>query len=53
MTRKAKTITVENDVWLKVKAQAKKENRALSNFIETILMKYFEDNQTETLESKK
>ena len=41
MTKAAKTITVDETVWEKVKAQAKKENRPISNFIETVLIQYF------------
>ena len=41
MTKTAKTITVDEAVWEKVKDRAKQENRPISNFIETVLIQYF------------
>jgi predicted CopG family antitoxin len=45
MTKTAKTITVDDKIWEKVKQHAKDENRPLSNFIETILIKYFKEKE--------
>ncbi|GET20471.1 hypothetical protein [Prolixibacter denitrificans] len=43
MTKSAKTITVDEVIWDKVKEQAKKENRPISNFVETVLIRYFDE----------
>jgi predicted CopG family antitoxin len=43
MTKTARGITIDDDLWESAKIQAEKENRTLSNFIETILRKYLEE----------
>lgn len=43
MTKTIKAITVDDEIWNSAKAQAKKENRGMSNFIETVLIKYLEE----------
>ncbi len=47
MTKTARGITIDDDLWESAKKQAATENRTLSNFIETILRKYLEE-QKET-----
>ncbi len=48
MTKTARGITIDDDLWEKIKKLAKKENRPISNFIETVLIKHIEDTkQTE------
>ena len=46
MTKKARTITVDEDLWNKIESEAKRENRPISNFVETVLFKYFEEKET-------
>lgn len=43
MTKTARGITIDDEIWEAAKNQAEKENRTLSNFIETILKKYLEE----------
>lgn len=47
MTKTARGITINDEIWEAAKKQAEKENRTLSNFIETILKNYLEE-QKET-----
>jgi hypothetical protein len=42
MTKTIKSITINDELWEAAKIQADKENRTLSNFIETILKAYLE-----------
>jgi len=49
MTKTVKAITVTDEVWGRIKKQAKKENRNISNFIETVLMKYLEQKDTDNV----
>ena len=46
MTKDVTTIRIDSDVMDRVKEAAKKENRPISNFIETVLIKYLEDQET-------
>jgi len=39
------SITIDDDMWHKVKEDAQKENRPVSNFIETVLLKYYEEKE--------
>ena len=43
MTKTARGITIDDHVWERVKKLAQIENRPISNFVETILRKYFEE----------
>ena len=43
MVKEATSLKLEKEVMIKAKEQAKKENRPLSNFIETVLIRYFEE----------
>lgn len=43
MTKKGRTITMDEEIWNKAVNEAKKENRPISNFIETVLLRYFEE----------
>lgn len=43
MTKTARGITIDDEIWERIKEQAKKENRPISNFIETIIIKHFEE----------
>lgn len=52
MTKEVTSIRIDEDVMEKVKAAAKSQNRPISNFIETILIKYFEDEEKEKPEPK-
>lgn len=47
MTKTIKSITVDDEIWDAAKVQAEKENRTLSNFIETILKNYLEEKKKE------
>ena len=48
MTKTARGITIDDTIWERVKAQAIKEHRPVSNLVEFVLIKYLED-----LEKKK
>lgn len=41
--RKTITITIEEDFFSQLKAAAARENRSLSNFIETVLVRLIEE----------
>lgn len=43
MTKTARGITIDDTVWEKVKQQAIKEHRNVSNLIEFVLIKYLEE----------
>lgn len=43
MTKEAMSLKLDSPVMQKVKEQSKKENRSANNFIETVLIKYFDD----------
>lgn len=43
MVKEATSLKLEKEVMDRVKIEAKKENRPLSNFIETVLIRYFEE----------
>jgi len=43
MTKTARGITIDDEIWEAAKLQAAKENRTLSNFLETILKLYLEE----------
>lgn len=43
MVKEATSLKLEKDLMEKVKAEAKKENRPISNYIETVLIKHFEE----------
>lgn len=45
MTKTARGITIDDEIWEGAKIQAAKENRTLSNFLETILRLYLEKKQ--------
>jgi hypothetical protein len=45
MTKEASSIKLEKEIMDKAREQAKKENRSLNNFIETILIKYFKEKE--------
>jgi len=47
MTKTARGITIDDEIWDAAKLQAEKENRTLSNFIETILKTYLEEKKKE------
>lgn len=47
MTKTARGITIDDEIWDAAKVQAEKENRTLSNFIETILKNYLEEKKKE------
>jgi len=47
MVKVATSIKIEEDVLEKIKKEAKGENRPISNFIETVLIKYLEEKQKE------
>jgi len=52
MTKKARGITINDELWERAKVQAEKENRTLSNFVETIIKLYLEEKEKEKPESK-
>jgi hypothetical protein len=43
MVKEATSLKIEKEVLDKVRIQAKKENRPISNFIETVLIKYLKE----------
>lgn len=43
MTKTARGITIDDEIWEAAKVQAEKENRTLSNFLETILRLYLDE----------
>jgi len=43
MVKEATSLKLDKEVFEKAKIQAKKENRTMANFIETLLIKYLED----------
>ena len=43
MTKEATSLKIEKPIMERIKLQALKENRSIGNFIETILIKYFEE----------
>jgi len=43
MTKDVTTIRIDSNVMNRIKEVAKKENRPISNFIETVLIKYLEE----------
>jgi len=43
MTKDATSLKLEPEIMKKVREYAKKENRSMNNFIETVLIKYFEE----------
>jgi len=43
MTKDVTTIRIDTKIMDRVKEEAKKENRPISNFIETVLIKYLEE----------
>ena len=45
MVKEATSLKIDKEVLEKVKIQAKKENRPMSNFIETVLIKYLEEQE--------
>lgn len=45
MAKVATSIKIEEDVFNQVKEMAKQENRPLSNFIETVLIKYLKEHR--------
>lgn len=47
MGKTARGITIEDSVWKKIKEAAIKENRPISNLIETILIKYLKEIEKE------
>lgn len=42
MVKEATSLKLEKAIMERVKAESKKENRPISNYIETVLMKHFE-----------
>lgn len=47
MPKTARGITIDDDVWKEVKKQAEKENRPISNFVETVLKNYLAQKEKE------
>ena len=45
MVKEATSLKIEKEVLERIKIQAKKENRPISNFIETVLIKYLEEQE--------
>jgi len=45
MVKEATSLKIDKDVFERVKTQAKKENRTMANFIETVLIKYLEEQE--------
>ena len=45
MTRTARGITIDDTLWNKIKELAKKENRPMSNYIETVLLKHVQEKE--------
>ena len=45
MVKEATSLKLDKDVFERVKSQAKKENRTMANFIETVLIKYLEERE--------
>ncbi len=43
MVKEATSLKLDKEVLEKIRAQAKKENRPTSNFIETVLIKYLDE----------
>lgn len=43
MVKEATSLKLEKEVLEKVKVEAKKDNRPISNYIETVLIKHFEE----------
>lgn len=48
MVKVATSIKIEEEVLERIKQEAKEENRPISNFIETVLIKYLKEKQKET-----
>lgn len=48
MVKVATSIKLEEELLEQVKKEAKEENRPISNFIETVLIKYLKEKQKET-----
>jgi len=44
-TKSSRTVTIADDLWERIKQMAGKENRTVSNYVETILLKHFEEVQ--------
>lgn len=47
MVKEATSLKLEKEVMEEVREQAKKENRSINNFIETVLIKHFEEKKKE------
>jgi hypothetical protein len=45
MGKTARGITIDDGVWAKIKDLAIKENRPISNLVETILIKYLNEKE--------
>ena len=43
MTKESTSLKLEKPILDRTKEEAKKENRSFNNFIETVLIKHFED----------
>jgi predicted CopG family antitoxin len=43
MTKTARGITIDDEVWNQIKTEAKKENRPISNYVETVLIKHLKE----------
>lgn len=42
MVKEATSLKLEKNIMERIKAESKKENRPISNYIETVLIKHFE-----------
>lgn len=42
-TKSSRTVTISDELWERIKEFAAKENRTVSNYVETILLKHFEE----------
>lgn len=45
MVKEATSLKLDKEVFERVKIQSKKENRTMANFIETVLIKYLEEQE--------
>ena len=45
MAKTARGITIDDDIWEKIKELATEENRPISNFIETVLIKHLKEQE--------
>ena len=45
MVKEATSLKLDKEVFERIKSRAKKENRTMANFIETVLIKYLDEQE--------